>query len=80
VISDGMSDVGERLSGHHDLGHLKGHIAAVSDDFRVDLDQLLTQAALQARDFLMRLLTRICPSLASAQSRAARLHTVPIAV
>src|SRR5215472_3366668 len=28
----------------------------------------------------MRLLTRICPSLASAQSRAARLHTVPIAV
>jgi hypothetical protein len=27
----------------------------------------------------MRLLTRICPSLASAQSRAARLHTVPIA-
>src|SRR6516162_4719545 len=28
----------------------------------------------------MRLLTRIWPSLASAQSRAARLHTVPIAV
>src|SRR6516225_2503132 len=28
----------------------------------------------------IRLLTRICPSLASAQSRAARLHTVPIAV
>ena len=28
----------------------------------------------------MRLLIRICPSLASAQSRAARLHTVPIAV
>jgi transcriptional regulator with GAF, ATPase, and Fis domain len=28
----------------------------------------------------MRLLTRICPSLASAQSRAARLQTVPMAV
>jgi hypothetical protein len=28
----------------------------------------------------MRLLTRICPSLASAQSLAARLHTVPIGV
>jgi hypothetical protein len=27
----------------------------------------------------MRLLTRICPYSASAQSRAARLHTVPIA-
>jgi hypothetical protein len=29
---------------------------------------------------LLRLLTRICPSVASAHSLAARLHTVPIAV
>lgn len=37
-------DVGEEVSRDRDLGHLEGDIAAVADDLRADLDQLLLQA------------------------------------
>jgi hypothetical protein len=37
-------DVGEHLLRHRDLGHLKSNVAAVADDLRADLDQLLAQA------------------------------------
>jgi len=37
-------DVGEERLRNGDLGHLKGDIAAVADDFRANLDQLLLQA------------------------------------
>ena len=35
---------GEQRPRHGDLGHLEGDIAAVADDLRADLDQLLLQA------------------------------------
>jgi hypothetical protein len=34
----------EHLPWDGDLGHLEGNIAAVADDIRADLDQLLLQA------------------------------------
>src|SRR4029077_8285290 len=36
--------LGEQHSWHGDLGHLEGYTAAVADDLRTDLDQLLLQA------------------------------------
>ena len=43
-FGDQPQDLGEQHSRHGDLGHLEGDIAAVADDPRADLDQLLSQA------------------------------------
>ena len=37
-------DVGKQISWDGDLGHLEDDIAAVANDLRADLDQLLLQA------------------------------------
>ena len=39
----------EHLSRHRDLGHLKGHVAAVAHDLGADLDQFLAQAGQRPR-------------------------------
>jgi len=39
----------EQLPPHGDLGHLEGHVAAVTDDLGADLDQLLPQAGQRPR-------------------------------
>ena len=41
---DQRQDFGEHLPRYGDLGHLEGDIAAMADDLRTDLDQLLLQA------------------------------------
>ena len=41
---DQRQDVGERLPRVCDFGHLERDLAAVADDLRADLDQLLAQA------------------------------------
>jgi hypothetical protein len=41
---DQGQDIREHLTRHRDLGHLEGEVAAVADDLRADLDQLLAQA------------------------------------
>jgi hypothetical protein len=41
---DQPQDLLEHLPWDGDLGHLEGNIAAVADDLRADLDQLLLQA------------------------------------
>jgi hypothetical protein len=43
-FGDQPQDLGEQRPRHGDLGHLEGDIAAVADDLRADLDQLLFQA------------------------------------
>ena len=43
-FGDQPQDLGEQHPRHGDLGHLEGDIAAVADDLRADLDQLLLQA------------------------------------
>jgi hypothetical protein len=47
---DERQDFGEHLSRHRDLSHLEGDVAAVADDLRADLDQLLAQLPERARD------------------------------
>jgi hypothetical protein len=37
------------LPRHRDFGHLKRHVAAVTDDLRTDLDQLVAQAGQRPR-------------------------------
>jgi hypothetical protein len=46
---DQRQDVGEHLPRHRDLGHLEGDVAAMADDLRTDLDQLLAQAGQRPR-------------------------------
>ena len=41
---DQRQDVGKRLPGDCDFGHLERDVAAVANDLRADLDQLLAQA------------------------------------
>src|SRR3954452_39603 len=41
---DQRQDVRERLSWYRDFGHLAGHVSAMADDLRADLDQLFAQA------------------------------------
>jgi hypothetical protein len=43
-LGDQRQDFLEHLSWHRDLGHLEYDVAAMADDFRADLDQLLAQA------------------------------------
>ena len=43
-FGDQPQDLGEQHPRHGNLGHLEGGIAAVADDLRTDLDQLLFQA------------------------------------
>ncbi len=42
-FGDQPQDVGEEVSRDRDLGHLERDIAAVADDLRADLDQLLSE-------------------------------------
>ena len=37
------------MPGHRDLRHLESHVAAVADDLRSDLDQLLAQTGQRPR-------------------------------
>src|SRR4051812_18134835 len=46
---DQRQDVGERQSWHRDFGHLEGHVSAMADDLRPDLDQLLLEAGQRPR-------------------------------
>ena len=41
---DQRQDVGEHLSRHRDFGQLECDVAAMADDLRADLDQLLLRA------------------------------------
>ena len=43
-FGDQPQDLGEQHPRNGDLGHLEGDIAAVADELRADLDQLLPQA------------------------------------
>ena len=43
MLVRGAPEAGQYLSRHRDLGHLKRDVAAVADDLRTDLDQLLPQ-------------------------------------
>jgi hypothetical protein len=43
---DEHEDVLEQLSRHRHLDHLEGDVAAVADDLRADINQLLAQALL----------------------------------
>ncbi len=40
---DTAKDVGEQVFGNRDLHHLEGDVAAVADDPRADLEELLSQ-------------------------------------
>jgi hypothetical protein len=50
---------GEQISRNGDLGHLEGDVAAMPDDLRADLDELLLES--RQRPALDRLGRRQCP-------------------
>ena len=60
---DQRQDVGEDLSRYRDLGQLEGDIAAVADDLRADLDQLIARAGPRPRLRRLRHRQRTNPKL-----------------
>ena len=74
--SSRASDIGEHLSRHRDLGHLKGGVAPVANDLRADLDQLLAQQPCFKRDVpasrSARSNCRLVPSIQSGPWKGSR--------